>query len=174
MDPLQYWPDLQKSLLICDSRRKTSKLARFLLLVRGCINLDNVWHLFYWLPAREKSWMKAHSVLSKKRYCWWKPSLYGAFSLSASISLARCQNSDADGKQAPSSKTIKNEWGDEPITQPFYACRSQDHCFCCKMPLLNNIISNLTMLQDTNTQGQLTSQQLTSTFPSTFCLNRDN
>lgn len=90
----------RKALLFLTAWENLLTLHTSFLLVLCCINLDNVWHLFYQLPARGKNWMKARSVLSKKEglqmetlvvwrfftvdihpftslpnwWCWWKTS----------------------------------------------------------------------------------------------------
>lgn len=92
------------------------------------INPYNVWRLFYWLPAGEKNWVRACSILSRRRYGGARHLLWDARSLSVSICLPRCQNGGGDGKQAFSSKAIKNEWAEctdhtrlSKALRPFYA-----------------------------------------------------
>lgn len=138
-----------KALLFVTARGKTSKLAQFFpagSVLHKDVLLDNVWHLFYWLPARGKTWWKLTVFCQKRGIADGNPCY---------VVLFHCQHPSAQlaarmvmlmENKHPLQRPLKMNEGNEQITQPFYACRLQDHHFCCKRPLHNNNISKPTLL----------------------------
>lgn len=117
------------------------------LLVLCCINLDNVWHLFYRLPARGKTGWKLAAFCQKRGIAEGNPCCVALFQCRhPSVYLAAKLVKLMENKQ-PLQRPLKMNERNEQITQLFYACRLQDRHSCS---LRNNITFNPTLLQDTN------------------------
>lgn len=145
----------RKALLFWTAWENLLTLHTSFLLVLCCINLDNVWHLFYQLPARGKTGWKLAAFCQKKKrgIADGNPCCVALFHCRhPSVYLAAKLVMLMENKQ-PLQRPLKMNERNEQITQPFYACRLQDRHSRCNVPLRTSIISNPVWPQYTNVHG---------------------